>query len=162
MGMPFNADEVFEMAEEIERNGAKFYRAASEKFPAVGDLLLELAAWEDKHEKTFKDMHAELSGTQAEPPVFDPDGAAQMYLQVMADEHIFNLKSDPVSQLDNLNNPDEVLKFALGIERDSIAFYTGLKETVSRKAGKDKVGDIIKEEMNHVAILSRKMESLKK
>ena len=31
MGITFNANEVFEMAEEIERNGAKFYRQAAEK-----------------------------------------------------------------------------------------------------------------------------------
>jgi rubrerythrin len=161
MSMPFNADEVFEMAEQIERNGARFYRAAAEKFPEVSELLLELAAMEDKHEKTFAAMREELSGTEAEPIVFDPDGQAQLYLQAMADEHIFNLKSDPVNQLGNLDSPDEVLKTAMGIERDSIAFYAGLKESVSRKAGKDKVEGIIKEEMNHIVILSQKMKALK-
>ena len=161
MGMPFNADEVFEMAEQIERNGAKFYRAAAENFPEVGQLLLELAAMEDNHEKTFAAMRAELTGTEAEPLVFDPDGQAQLYLQAMADEHIFNIKSDPANQLGSLNTPDEVLKMAMGLERDSIAFYTGLKESVSHRAGKDKVEGIIKEEIKHIAILSQKMEALK-
>ncbi|MHC4727254.1 MAG: ferritin family protein [Planctomycetota bacterium] len=161
MGMPFNADEVFEMAEQIERNGAKFYRAAAEKFPEVSQFLLELAAWEDKHEKTFAAMHTELAGTEAEPLVFDPDDQAQLYLRAMADEHIFNLKSDPINELGNLNTSDEILKFALGIERDSIAFYTGLKESVSQRAGKDKVEAIIKEEMQHIAILSQKMKVLR-
>ena len=161
MPMPFNADEVFEMAEQIERNGAKFYRAAAEKFPEVSQLLLELADMEDNHEKTFAAMRAELSGTEAEPPVFDPDDQAQLYLQAMADEHIFNLKSDPANKLGNLETPDEVLKTAMGLERDSIAFYAGLKESVSRRAGKDKVEAIIKEEINHIAILSTKMEALK-
>ena len=161
MGMPFNADEVFEMAEQIEQNGAKFYRAAAEKFPEVNQLLLELAAMEDKHEKTFAAMRTELTGTEAEPIVFDPDDQAQLYLQAMADEHIFHLKSDPANQLGNLDTPDEVLKMAMGLERDSIAFYTGLKESVSRRAGKDKIDDIIKEEMNHIAILSQKMGALK-
>ena len=31
MGIDFNADEVFEIAEQIERNGAKFYRNVAEK-----------------------------------------------------------------------------------------------------------------------------------
>ena len=35
MVIPFSADEVFEMAEQIERNGAKFYRAAAKKLPVV-------------------------------------------------------------------------------------------------------------------------------
>ena len=114
-----------------------------------------------KYEKTFIDMRAELSGTEAEPIVFDPDNQAQLYLQAMADEHIFNIKSYPTKQLNNLHTPEEVLKIAMVLERDSIAFYTGLKESVSRKAGKDKVEAIIKEEINHSAILSQKMQTLK-
>jgi rubrerythrin len=160
MGMPFNADEVFEMAEQIERNGGKFYRAAAEKFPAMSDVLLGLAAMEDEHLKTFADMRAELSGTEIDEPVFDPDGEAQMYLRVMADGHVFDIKTDPAEQLAAKNTPEDVLKMAIGVERDSIAFYVGLKEAVSRKAGKDKVEDIIKEEMGHIVTLNEKLKDL--
>lgn len=31
INIDFNADEVFKIAEQIERNGAKFYRSAAEK-----------------------------------------------------------------------------------------------------------------------------------
>jgi rubrerythrin len=161
MGMPFNADEVFEMAEQIERNGAKFYRAAAKKFPQVSQVLSDLAAMEDEHENTFAAMRAELSATEAETIVFDPDGQAQMYLRVMADEHVFDMKADPSEKLADKKSPEEVLKMALGIERDSIAFYVGLKEAVSRKAGKDKIEGIIKEEMVHITTLNKKMKALK-
>lgn len=161
MVMPFNADEIFEMAEQIERNGGKFYRAAAEKFPAVNDILLSLAAMEDEHLKTFADMRTELSGTELEEPVFDPDGQAQMYLRVMADGNVFDVKVDPVEQLATKNTPEDVLKMAIGVERDSIAFYVGLKEAVSRRAGKDKVDDIIKEEMGHIVTLNEKLQDLK-
>jgi rubrerythrin len=160
MSMPFNADEVFEMAEQIERNGGKFYRAAAKKLPTMSKVLLDLAVMEDKHLKTFSNMRAELSGTEVEEPVYDPDGQAQMYLRVMADGHVFDLKTDPVKQLATKNSPEEVLKMAIGIERDSIAFYVGLKEAVSRKAGKDKVEDVIKEEMGHIVILNQKLQDL--
>jgi rubrerythrin len=158
--MPFNADEVFEMAEQIERNGGKFYRAAAEKFPAMSEVLLDLAAMEDEHLKTFTNMRAELSGTEVEEPVFDPDGQAQMYLRVMADGHVFDVKTDPAEKLANKDTPEEVLKMAIGLERDSIAFYVGLKEAVSRKAGKEKVEDIIKEEMGHIVTLNEKLQDL--
>ena len=161
MVMPFNADEVFEMAEQIERNGAKFYRAAAEKFPQVSQMLSDLAAMEDEHERTFAAMRAELSGTEIKPPVFDPDGQAQMYLRAMADEQVFNIKADPVEQLAAQETPEDILKMAMGLERDSIAFYVGLKESVSPRAGKDKVQAIIKEEIGHIAILSQKLEALK-
>lgn len=160
MGMPFNADEVFEMAEQIERNGAKFYRTAAGKFSKLRQLLLDLAAMEDEHEKTFAAMRAELSGTEVVLPVFDPDGQAQMYLRVMADGHVFDIKADPTEQLANTKTPEELLKMAIGVERDSIVFYVGLKESVSRKAGKDKVEAIIKEEMGHIVTLTQKLEAL--
>jgi rubrerythrin len=160
MGMPFNADEVFEMAEQVERNGSKFYRAAAKKFPQVGKILLDLAEMEDRHEQTFAAMRAELSGTQVEPTVFDPDGEAQMYLQVMADNHVFDPHADPVEQLAGKDTPEAVLNMAIGMERDSIAFYVGLKQGVPPRAGKDKVEDIIKEEISHVAILKEKLNSL--
>jgi len=52
MGYDFNADEIFEMAEQIERNGASFYRKSAESIddPAEKKLLLDLAAMEDEHE----------------------------------------------------------------------------------------------------------------
>jgi rubrerythrin len=161
MSIPFSADEVFEMAEQIERNGGKFYRAAAEKFPAVRDILLILAAMEDKHEKTFADMREELSGTELQETVFDPDEQAQMYLRAMADGHVFDIKADPAEKLANKDTPQEVLNMAIGAERDSIAFYVGLKDAVSNRAGKDKIDDIIKEEMSHIVTLNEKLQDLK-
>ena len=158
MGMPFNADEVFEMAEQIEKNGAKFYRAAAEKFPTISQVFLDLAEMEDQHLKTFAAMREELSGSESDPPVFDPYDEAQMYLQVMADSHIFN--TDLVEQLSDCKTPEDVLKMAIGVERDSIVFYVGLKESVSQRAGKDKVEAIIREEVKHIAILKKKLDGV--
>jgi rubrerythrin len=160
MGMPFNADEVFEMAEQIERNGAKFYRAAAEKFQQIRDVLLDLAAMEDDHLKTFTAMRAELSSAEQQPLVFDPDGEAQMYLRVMADGNVFTTKDDPGELVARKETPEDILNMAIGFEKDSIAFYVGLKEGVSRKAGKDKVEAIIREEIGHIATLNQKLSSL--
>ncbi|GAH47433.1 unnamed protein product [marine sediment metagenome] len=56
MGITFNADEIFEMAEEIERNGAKYYREAAEKASdkKTKQMLLDMAAMEDEHLETFE------------------------------------------------------------------------------------------------------------
>jgi rubrerythrin len=158
--MPFNADEIFEMAEQIERNGANFYRAAEKKLPAAKEMLLDLAAMEDQHLKTFKDMRARLSASEKEPLVFDPDGQAQTYLRVMASDHVFAVSANPAKLLTG-KKAAEILKMAIGFEKDSIVFYTALKESVSRKAGKDKVEAIIAEEMSHIVILSDKLTALK-
>ncbi len=160
MNIPFNAEEVFEMAEEIERNGSKFYRASAKKFPQVGQVLLELAAMEDEHEKTFKAMRQELSGSEVDSPVFDPDNEAEMYLRVMADDHVFDLKANPLELLNKQKTLKDVLLVAIEIEKDSITFYVGLKECVSQRAGKDKIDDIIKQEYSHIQTLSAKLHEL--
>jgi len=160
MGVPFNADEVFEMAEEIERNGGKFYRKAAGKFPPLRKLLLDLAIMEDEHERIFAGMRASLSGEETEAPVFDPDGEAQMYLRVMADGNVFNVTADPTERLGDVKTPQELLKMAMGVERDSITFYVGLRDSVPPKAGRDKVDGIIREEMKHITALNERLESL--
>ena len=160
MDVTFNADEVFEMAEQIERNGAKFYRAAAEKFPTIQQILLDLAIAEDEHEKTFKDMRAQLSGREQEPMVFDPDNEAQMYLQVVADGHVFDTKADPAEQLKGKDKPGDILQTAIKMEKESIAFYAGLKECVPPRAGRDKVEAIIREEFSHIATLNEKLSAL--
>ena len=160
MGVTFSADEIFEMAEQIERNGAKFYRAAAKKLPQVRQMFLNLAAMEDEHEKTFAGMRSQLTGREQQPDVFDPEGEAQTYLRVMADGHVFDVKADPLEKMKGQQKPQDILQIAIGIEKDSIAFYAGLKEFVSVKAGKDKVEAIINEEFGHIATLQNNLAGL--
>lgn len=160
MPMPFNADEIFEMAQQIERNGGKFYRTAAKKISALKETFLGLANMEDEHLKTFTDMRSKLTEAEKEPLVFDPDGQAQMYLRIMASDHVFDVKANPAKLLTGKKAKD-ILRIAIGLEKDSIVFYSALKESVSRKAGKDKVEAIIAEEMSHIVILGDKLASLK-
>ena len=48
----------------------------------------------------------------------------------------------------------KILKAAIGLEKESIVFYLGMKELVPTKFGKDKIDKIIKEEMGHIRFLS--------
>jgi rubrerythrin len=153
----FNADEVFSMAEQIERNGARFYRTAATNIPASRDLLQGLAAMEDEHLAVFEQMHKGLSAQDAESLVFDPDGEAQLYLSAMAGDHVFDTKKDPVALLKGNETLQDILRIAIGLEKDSVLFYVGMKELVSPKFGKDKIDRIINEEMKHIALLNRKL-----
>ncbi len=157
MGITFNADEILQMAEQIERNGQKFYRKAAKQ---AGDaetkkMFNHLADWEAEHEAIFTEMRKELSAGEAEPVVFDPDGEAAMYLMAMADGHVFNVGADASEKLTGKESRVEVFRLAIEIEKDSIAFYLGLKELVGPQTGREKVEKIIKEEMRHLAILDQ-------
>jgi rubrerythrin len=161
--MVFNAEEVLQMAEQIERNGARFYRRAAEivRDPAVNKLLLELAAWEDGHEKIFASMRARLSEQEREKTVFDPEGEAGLYLKAMADGHVFDAKKDAAAQLTGKESAKEILREAIGKEKDSIIFYLGLKDFAPESLGKEKLEGIIREEMRHIGFLNRHIAAVR-
>ena len=154
----FTADEVFEMAEQLERNGAKFYRKAAENVsdPRSKKLLIELAKMEDQHEKTFASLRADLTKAEKTTTVFDPEDESALYLRALADTRVFFKKKIDISSM------KEILKAAIVAEKDSIVFYLGLKDFVPDKLGKNRLDTIIKEEMGHIRILSKELVSLKK
>ena len=162
MGIVFNADEIFEIAEEIERNGAKFYRKATEASISVRSrkLLLNLAHMEDEHERTFAAMRADLPAQETAATVFDPDDQVALYLQAIADGKVFDVKADPSKRLTGRETMEQILSIAIGLEKDSIVFYTGIREKVPDNLGKDKIESIIREEMSHVTILSKELSDL--
>ena len=153
MSYDFNADEVFEMAEQIERNGAKFYRDAAKSVAddSNKDLLLSLSKMEEAHEKTFQSMRTVLKSAEKASTVFDPSGEACLYLRALADTRIFfEKKIDTTSMM-------EILKSAIEAEKDSIVFYWGMKEAVPASLGQDRIDSIIKEEMGHIRVLSKEL-----
>lgn len=163
MSITFNADEIFEMAEEIEKNGAKFYRTAAKNTAdkKIKQLFLDLAAMEDGHLRTFQEMRKQLSPREKEPLVFDPDNQAAMYLQTMADGHGWEGKKNLSENLSGQESVQDILKIAVNAEKNSVVFYVGLKDCVSQRAGKDKVEAVIKEELGHLAVLNRQLADLK-
>jgi len=153
MSYDFNADNIFEMAEQIERNGAKFYRTAAENITdsVAKELLMGLAEMEDEHEKTFASLRAQLSEKERAATVFDPQGESALYLRALADVRVFFEKDIDVTSM------YQILKAAIEAEKDSIVFYLGIKELVTDNLGKDKIDSIIKEEMRHIRILSTEL-----
>ena len=158
MGIDFNADEVFEIAEQIERNGAKFYRSIAEKVNDTNkkQLLANLAKMEDEHEQTFKTLRSKLSTDEKIQTTFDPEGESERYLRALADTRVFYEKEVTPTSF------EDILKFAITIEKDSIVFYLGMKDIVPDHLGKQKLDDIIKEEMRHVNLLSIELIELNK
>jgi rubrerythrin len=163
MSILFSADEILQIAEQIERNGARFYRRASQGFTdaRARQLLLDLAIMEDGHQKTFAAMRAELARQEREPTVADPYGEAAWHLGGMAAGQLFDVTADPSERLTGKETVEEILRTAIGLEKDSIVFYLGIKEIVPKRLSKQRIDDIIKEEMGHIAVLSRELAALK-
>lgn len=163
MSITFNADEVFEMAEQIEHNGAVFYREAARVAPDASSkkMFSDLAVMEDGHERTFASMRKELSAGDKEPTAFDPDNQVVAYLKTMADFHGMEGKASPGQKFTGKETVKDILKTALQAEKNSIAFYVGIKDLLTGKSGKERVQAIIIEEMAHVSTIGGKLQALK-
>jgi rubrerythrin len=161
MAINFNVDEIFEMAEQIERNGTVFYREAARKTGdmATQKMFMNLAAMEDGHLHIFQEMRKHLDVSDKEPTTFDPEGEAVLYLQAMADGHGTEGKRDRLNKLTGDETIREVFEIAIDAEKNSIVFYTALKELVS-ETGVDKVENIISEELGHLAVLKTQLAQL--
>jgi rubrerythrin len=153
MANEFNANDIFEIAIKIEQNGATFYRNAAEKIVQAENknFLLELADMEDAHEATFKSMKNELKNTEVFSTTFDPEDENSLYLKALADARVFAKKEEPA------NDFNKILLSAIQAEKDAIAFYLGMKLMVPEKYGQSKIDYIIKEEMSHITLLTKKL-----
>ncbi|HEB84733.1 MAG TPA: rubrerythrin [Bacteroidetes bacterium] len=162
MSASFNIDEVFEIAEQIERNGAKYYRKAAGYMedPEAVTLLEDLAAMEDEHEQVFAGLRTRLAASEFGETVFDPDNEAAQYLQALADGAVFDPNADPADRLKGTESLGEILEIAITLEKESINYYLGVKEVVPESLGRDRVDTIIKEEMGHVTLLTNRKRRL--
>ena len=163
MSISFNAIEVFEIAERIERNSVNFYRKAAE---AISDenlsaILLSLSEFEKEHEESYANMRKQISAKEWDTITFDPENEMALYLQKIADSHIFNPQKDPVEQLKDKGTIRDILNYAIESEKNSIIFYIGLKQYVPAISSKNKADEIIDEEMNHITELNLRLSALK-
>jgi rubrerythrin len=158
MSFVFNADEIFEMALKIEQNGENFYRDSAAKIadPEAIRLLLKLADMELEHQRIFNGMRATLSAADKRAMTFDPNNESGLYLASLANTKVFFEKDIGPS------NPEGIFKAALGAEKDSIAFYLGMKDLLPTGSGREKVEEIIREEMRHIRILGERLTGLQK
>lgn len=162
MSVEFNADEVFEMAEEIERNGAKFYREAASNAASseVREMFQNMASMEDGHLRTFQEMRKSLTEQEKGETAFDPYNEASLYLQALADSKGFEGMKSPTQKLTGKESVQELFEIAIGAEKNSVLYYVGLKDLVSAEAGRDKIEAIIREEVRHIADLRRRLTTL--
>ena len=156
----FNAAEILEMAQGMERDGAEFYRraAASAAGADSSERLLKLAAMEDDHEKTFAALADALPPADSGQTVFDLEGVGAMYLQALVDGTVFKPPQRPADRLEAMDSIRDILAVAIELEKESILFYMGMKAAGPAAATREAIEKIIAEEMGHVSALQETLK----
>lgn len=162
MANQFSADEILEIAQQIEQNGIKFYSAAADCVdnPQQKELLSNLAHWEVAHAELFGRMRAGLGAQEKQPTVFDPENEIGLYLKAMADRVVFTSKMDASEMLGPNPTFRHILDIALEREKDAVVFYAGIKDTVPERLGRDKIEGILQEEVYHVALIDKQIRAI--
>lgn len=160
----YNAEEVFEIAIQIEKNGAAFYRKAAELQEDGSDkaFLEALAEMEDRHKATFEQMKLQVSDLEKTQTVFDPEEELSLYLNAMADSHGGEGNPDILDLFTGEETITEVITTAIDLEKESILFYIGLKDFVPPKYGREKITTIINEEKKHIVQLTGYLKKAQK
>ena len=158
----YNIGEVFEIGEQIERNGRRFYLRAAEQCQDAGvkALLERLADMEADHEALFARMRKKIAAAGGPQVEFDPDNEASLYLQALAETHVFNVHKDLAATLKGDEPPADVLRLAIAFEKDTVVFLLGMKDVVPEGLGRDKVDWLVRQEQQHIVALVTHLRSL--
>jgi rubrerythrin len=162
MSQKFNADEVFKIGVQIEKNGRDFYLAAAAKTTDTDlkKLFSELASWETRHAALFEDLRTKLPESIKNDNIYDPENNIHLYLKSVADNTIFIQGNIMENVVKACNSAVEILEKALNFEKDSVVFYSSMKEIVPGDLGKSEVDKLVLEELFHVGQLTKEIKKL--
>jgi len=152
----FDANEIFQIAMELEQTGQVFYEALAIGCgnDRVAALCRRLAKQEVDHYNTFKAMREALvSG----PDVTPLTGDDLDFAQALVSDRIIP-SPDEARKVAATGGVAEALDLAIRLEKDSVLFYGGIAGAVGAKnAGA--IAGIVAEEKRHVRDLleARKM-----
>lgn len=160
MTISFNADEVFEMGMDVEKNGEAYYRKASEKLndPDVKEVMNWLADEENSHYQTFKELRESLPAKSTTPTVPDPEDQESLYLDALVKSRLFNNQQEAERVAASATGEIDALKTALAFEKDTILFFMSMKDMTKENLGKDKIDWLIDEEHKHVVKISEEIK----
>jgi len=158
MTRELTAFEVIEIAEQMERDAAKFYRKAAGLYhdPSISKLFSELAQWEKRHVQVFAQMKDRFSEQGWEAGRFDLDRVHVSHPEVPS--AVFNEYSEPAKELHGHETREDVFRLALKKERYTIGYYTSLMEFALGSDNIRVIKSILQEEKRHVKILAQSLK----
>ena len=150
--LSFSARDIYQMAENLERNGRQFYtRAAALSAPgSLRDLFLLLAEMEEAHRHHFHVLLLEQGVGSAAAVAPDAERENRLYLQAMADAQVFATAGATLETTLRHATPLALLDLALDCEKESIVFYLTLQELLPPSAGRTVLEEVIHEELRHI------------
>lgn len=163
MSHQFSDLEGLRIAVEMERRGVEFYRRAARltKSESIARMLEELAAEEEGHQRDFaKIMEDHCQGRPAEAAVCY-SGETSAYLSAIAADIVFPGGLMEVGRRGGFDSLSAILTTAIDSEKNSILFYTELRDLTGDEAAKNAFGSVVSQEKVHLARLQQQLLEVK-
>jgi rubrerythrin len=153
----FQVNEVVSIAVEIEKRGEAFYLKMAEKAKdgRVKDTLKFLAGEEVKHQTTFSQLLAKLEPLKI--PAGELESDYWSYVNDLVDSHFLFDSSENQRLISGADSDQEMVRLAMGFEKESILFFTEMKGLVPAEHAKT-VDACIQEERTHLRKLAQAMK----
>jgi len=154
----FSGSDLIEVALSIERNGVAYYISLAESATnaSLKDTYNHLADMELEHIKIFQHM-LDLAGKYQLPYAGEAAEEYEQYLKALVDSTVFTDDKVARQMAQKASRPAEAIQLALGAEKDSILFYSEMRDLVP-KQDRPIIDKIINEEKSHI----RQLSSLKR
>jgi len=148
----FKASEIVEMAVQEERNGVAFYEALAKKTTdaKMKEFAQRMAAEERRHEQEFTRMRDELG--QYVPPESYP-GEYMNYVGALVDDRFLPDEEKAAESVAQAADDREVIKNALRFEKETLLFFTEMKQFVPARDART-IDTLIDEERQHITDLT--------
>ncbi len=152
MGVFFSGRELIDIAIGIERKGASYYDslAKSTKDVMARGAYKYLSDKEREHIEVFQNMLSSVDEYQP-PETYTEEYA--LYLKALVDSAVFSDDQVAREMAQRVGSDAEAIQIALNAEKDSILFYSGMRDLV-RRSDREVVDKIIAEEKSHLMQLS--------
>ena len=153
MGDQFSVQEAIEIAIEIEKNGATFYRnlAGSADTARLRDLFSYLAQEEKSHITRFREILDSTGGYQVSEAYYATEYMG--YMKALADERVFKSDISVAEVAERAKLPREAADIAIGFEKESILFLHEMWQLVNQ-SDRGVIRKLLDEERDHLRRLS--------
>jgi rubrerythrin len=162
MDTQFNIFEVLQIAEEVERKGARFYVKAAEhcEQEELRRVYYSLAGWRTRHQQAWARIRREFSERTGEFGRFNPDDYVGSNPQVMAGLSCFAADSMCCHLPVRCVSHDSILRDAIQRAGHVVVFYRGLKGFTQGSGCRIVIDNMIGEEQRHIRLLTHSLNGI--
>jgi rubrerythrin len=160
----FSMLEAVEVALNMEAEGIRFYSLAEQKVkdPSMKQLFALLRDKEEHHQQVFRKLYGEFSALEGNPDaeLYLLDPGLSEYFRAYVRSTVFPEQGAAEAAIATLHGAEDILRFGLRIEKDSILFYRELLAHHPFPTAKDLIEKVIAEERTHFSFIAAKLKEL--